>query len=331
MRPFQFVGAAEPSEAVSRLREHGDAKFLAGGTNLVDLMRLGIETPAALVDVNRLELDVVEPVPDGGLRIGATVRNSVLAADPRVREQYPLLASALLHGASGQLRNLATTAGNLLQRTRCPYFYDPAKPCNKREPATGCPAREGKHHNLAILGASEHCIATHPSDMAVAMTALDARIDLLSADGARSIPLAELYRLPGSTPHIETTLGEGELILSVTLPPLPLARHSRYVKIRERASFAFALVSVAAALELRDGRIADVRLALGGVAPRPWRAHHAEEVLRGASPSVETFTRAAEAELAAAAPLPGNAYKVPLARNAIVDVLSDLAGPGDLR
>ncbi|HET9720185.1 MAG TPA: xanthine dehydrogenase family protein subunit M [Solirubrobacteraceae bacterium] len=331
MRPFQFVRAAEPAEAVARVREHRAARFLAGGTNLVDLMRLGIESPATLIDVNRLALDAIEPSDDGGLRIGATVRNSVLAADPRVRERYPMLASALLHGASGQVRNLATTAGNLLQRTRCPYFYDPAKPCNKREPGTGCPAREGEHHNLAIIGASEACIATHPSDMAVAMAALDARVELLSAEGTRSIPLAELHRLPGETPHLETNLREGELIMSVTLPNLPLARHSRYVKVRERASFAFALVSVAAALEVQDGRVADVRLALGGVAPLPWRAHRAEEVLRGASPGAETFTRAAEAELAAAAPLPGNAYKVPLTRNAIVDVLSDLTESERLR
>jgi xanthine dehydrogenase YagS FAD-binding subunit len=325
MRPFQYARPEQPCDAVALVAEHPGARFLAGGTNLVDLMRAGVETPATLIDVNRLALDRIEETEEAGLRIGATVRNSVLAADPRVRERYPVLASALLHGASGQLRNLATTAGNLLQRTRCPYFYDPGKPCNKREPGTGCPARDGEHHNLAILGGSEHCIATHPSDMAVAMVALDASVELVAADGERSIPLAELHRLPGDRPDRETNLRDGELIVSVTLPPLPIARRSRYVKIRERASFAFAVVSVAAALETEGDRISGVRLALGGVAHRPWRAHRAEAELLGARADPDSFARAAEAELAAAEPLPGNAYKLPLARNAIIDVLSQLS------
>jgi xanthine dehydrogenase YagS FAD-binding subunit len=325
VRPFEYVRPGQARDAVALVAERPEARFLAGGTNLVDLMRAGVETPATLIDVNRLALNGIEETGEGGLRIGATVRNSVLAADPRLRERYPVLASALLHGASGQLRNLATTAGNLLQRTRCPYFYDPGKPCNKREPGTGCPARDGEHHNLAILGASEHCIATHPSDMAVAMIALDASVELLAADGERSIPLAELHRLPGDRPDRETNLRDGELIVSVTLPPLPLARRSRYVKIRERASFAFALVSVAAALETEANRISGVRLALGGVAHRPWRAERAEALLLGAPAEPDSFARAADAELAAAEPLPGNAYKLSLARNAIVDVLSQLS------
>jgi len=324
MRPFRYERAADEGGAVAAVAEPG-AKFLGGGTNLVDLMRLGVETPSVLVDVTRLPLDRIEPLEDGGLRIGAGVRNSDLAADPRIRDRYPALAEAVLAGASGQLRNLATTGGNLMQRTRCPYFQDVTTPCNKREPGTGCPAREGEHTNLAILGHSEHCVATNPSDMAVPLAAFDAVVRVVGPEGAREIPLAEFHRLPGDAPERDTTLREGELIVAVDLPPLPLAARSRYRKVRERASFAFALVSVAAALEVADGRVADVRIAFGGLAHRPWRASAAEDALRGAAAGPEAFAAAADAELAAARALRDNGYKVDLARTALVQTLVELS------
>jgi xanthine dehydrogenase YagS FAD-binding subunit len=287
-------------------------------------MRLGVEQPDLLVDVTGLPYDRIEAGAGGGLRIGAAVRNSDLASDRLVRERYPVLAQALLDGASGQLRNLATVGGNLLQRTRCRYFQDVTKPCNKRVPGSGCPAREGEHRNLAILGWSERCVATHPSDMAVALAALDAVVHVEGARGPRSIPLTELHRLPGEEPQRDAVLEHGELITVVELPALDLARRSRYVKVRERASFAFALVSVAAALDVDDGTVREVRVALGGVAHRPWRATRAEAALRGAPATGESFARAAEAELAQARPLRDNAYKLPLARNLIVRTLLDL-------
>jgi xanthine dehydrogenase YagS FAD-binding subunit len=324
MRPFRYERAADEGGAVAAVAEPG-AKFLGGGTNLVDLMRLGVETPSVLVDVTRLPLDRIEPLEDGGLRIGAGVRNSDLAADPRIRDRYPALAEAVLAGASGQLRNLATTGGNLMQRTRCPYFQDVTTPCNKREPGTGCPAREGEHTNLAVLGHSEHCVATNPSDMAVPLAALDAVVRVVGPEGAREIPLAEFHRLPGDAPERDTTLRKGELIVAVDLPPLPLAARSRYRKVRERASFAFALVSVAAALEVADGRVADVRIAFGGLAHRPWRASAAEDALRGAAAGPEAFAAAADAELAAARALRDNGYKVDLARTALVQTLVELS------
>jgi xanthine dehydrogenase YagS FAD-binding subunit len=323
MRPFRYERAADEGGAVAAVAEPG-AKFLGGGTNLVDLMRLGVETPSVLVDVTRLPLDRIEPLEDGGLRIGAGVRNSDLAADPRIRDRYPALAEAVLAGASGQLRNLATTGGNLMQRTRCPYFQDVTTPCNKREPGTGCPAREGEHTNLAVLGHSEHCVATNPSDMAVPLAAFDAVVRVVGPEGAREIPLAEFHRLPGDAPERDTTLRKGELIVAVDLPPLPLAARSRYRKVRERASFAFALVSVAAALEVADGRVADVRIAFGGLAHKPWRASAAEDALRGAAAGPEVFAAAADAELAAARPLRDNGYKVDLARTALVQTLVEL-------
>jgi xanthine dehydrogenase YagS FAD-binding subunit len=331
VRPFRYERADDPGAAVDLLRRVPDAKLLAGGTNLVDLMRLGVETPGLLVDVGGLPFDAVEATDDGGIRIGAGVPNSDLAAHPLVRERHPLLASALLQGASGQLRNRATTGGNLLQRTRCPYFQDVTKPCNKREPGSGCPAIQGEHRNLAILGWSEHCVATHPSDMAVALTALDAAVLLEGPAGARRLPLHELYRLPGDDPARDTNLGRDELIVALEVPPLPYAAASRYAKVRERASYAFAVVSLAAALDVADGRIRDVRLALGGVAHAPWRAHRAERELRGAPVTAEAFARAAGAELAAARPLRANGYKVPLARNLIVATLLDLAEAGSWR
>ena len=324
MRPFRYERAVDPTAAVALLAGSPRARFLGGGTNLVDLMRLGVEQPDLLVDVTGLPYDRIEAGAGGGLRIGAAVRNSDLASDRLVRERYPVLAQALLDGASGQLRNLATVGGNLLQRTRCRYFQDVTKPCNKRDPGSGCPAREGEHRNLAILGWSERCVATHPSDMAVALAALDAVVHVEGARGPRSIPLTELHRLPGEEPQRDAVLERGELITAIELPALELARRSRYVKVRERASFAFALVSVAAALEVDDGTVREVRVALGGVAHRPWRATRAEQVLRGAPATRESFARAADAELAQARPLRDNAYKLPLARNLIVRTLLDL-------
>lgn len=325
MKPFDYQRAKDAPDAVAAVRSRPDAAFLAGGTNLVDQMRLGVAAPELLVDVSGLALDRIEQLPDGGLHIGAQVRNSDLAADPLVRSRYPLLARALLSGASGQLRNLATTGGNLLQRTRCPYFQDVTTPCNKREPGSGCSALDGHNRDHAILGASLECVAVHPSDMAVALAALDASVLVHGSEGQRRISLAGFHRLPGDQPQRDTVLEHGDLITGVELPPLSFAKHSRYRKVRDRASFAFALVSVAAALDVQGGVVADARVALGGVAHKPWRAYRSEERLRGSPATVETFVTAAEAELAAAEPLRDNGFKVPLARNAIVSVLREVA------
>jgi xanthine dehydrogenase YagS FAD-binding subunit len=325
MRPYSYSRANDASGAVAALAESPNAKFLAGGTNLVDLMKLGVETPDMLVDVRRLSSDQIEELPDGTVRIGAAVPNSDLAADRTIRSRYPMLAEALLAGASGQLRNLATTGGNLLQRTRCVYFQDVTTPCNKREPGSGCSAIEGHHKNHAILGASENCIATHPSDMAVAMAALDAIVQVQGPNGEREIPIEELHRLPGDNPDRDTILEHGDLITAIDLPPLGFAANSKYRKVRERASYAFALVSVAAALEVEDGVVRDARIALGGVAHKPWRATKAEEALRGEPVNEANFRAAAEIELADAQPLPGNAFKVPLARNVITRTLLELS------
>ncbi|GAA4983251.1 FAD binding domain-containing protein [Actinopolymorpha pittospori] len=325
MNPFEYVRATDAASAVATVSAHPGARFLGAGTNLVDHMKLGVARPDLLVDVSRLPFDHVEQRPDGGLRIGAAVRNTDLAIHPTVRACYPALSRALLAGASAQLRNLATTGGNLLQRTRCVYFQDVTTPCNKREPGSGCSAIDGYNRDHAILGASEHCVATHPSDMAVAMTAFDARVVVLGVDGERTIALTDFYRLPGEEPERDTVLGHGDLIVAVDLPELPVAAHSTYRKVRDRASYAFALVSVAAALDVADGTVREARLAFGGVAHRPWRASRAEEVLRGAPATTETFRRAADAELAAARPLAGNAFKVPMARNTVISVLHELA------
>jgi xanthine dehydrogenase YagS FAD-binding subunit len=329
VRPFEYERASDASGAVAAVAGRPGAMFLGGGTNLVDHMKLGVRSPDLIVDVTALPFDRIEPLPDGGVRIGAEVRNSDLAADPLIRARYPLLARALLAGASGQLRNLATTAGNLLQRTRCVYFQDVSTPCNKREPGTGCSAIGGYTRYHAIIGASEHCLAVHPSDMAVAMAALDATVVVLSSSGERRIPLVDFYRLPGDEPDRDTVLGHGDLITSVELPAVPFATRSMYRKVRDRASYAFALVSVAAALDIVDGTIRDSRLALGGVAHKPWRAARAEQVLRGAPVNDETFRAAALAELELALPLPGNGFKVPMARNTILAVLRGLAGVGE--
>ncbi|SFY33015.1 FAD binding domain-containing protein [Streptomyces atratus] len=324
MREFGYERAFGVSEAVALLGSAPDARFLGGGTNLVDLMKAGVERPALLVDVRELPLDGVGFTGGGGLRIGATVTNSDLAAHPEVRRHHPALAQAVLAGASGQLRNMATVGGNLLQRTRCGYFTDISKPCNKRSPGSGCPAVDGEHHNHAILGASARCIATHPSDMAVALAAFDAVISYETADGPGELPMSEFYPPVGDTPHIETALPPGALITGVTLPPSPVAAHSRYRKVRERASYAFAIGSIAAALDVRDGVVREVRLALGAVASRPWRARAAEQALIGGPANAEAFAAAADAELAAAEPLPDNGYKVTLMRSLVVAVLTEL-------
>ncbi|MEV6839592.1 xanthine dehydrogenase family protein subunit M [Streptomyces sp. NPDC051133] len=325
MREFDYQRASDVSGAVALLGADPDTRFLGGGTNLVDLMKTGVERPARLVDIRELPLDDIESTPEGGLRIGATVTNGDLAAHPEVRRRYPALAQAVLAGASGQLRNMATVGGNLLQRTRCGYFTDVTKPCNKRVPGSGCPAVEGEHHNHAILGASDHCVAVHPSDMGVALSAFDAVVQFETADGPGELPLAQFYLPVGDSPHRETALPPGALITHVVLPAAPVAAVSRYRKVRERASYAFAIGSVAAALDVRDGVVRDVRLAFGAVASRPWRAVAAERVLAGAPADAETFAAAADAELAAARPLPHNGYKVTLMRNLVVAVLSELA------
>jgi xanthine dehydrogenase YagS FAD-binding subunit len=328
VREFRYERADDVAGAVALMAAAPGGAFLGGGTNLVDLMKLGVATPDLLVDVRTLTSAELAELPDGGLRIGAAVPNADLAADRRVRERYPVLAQALLAGASGQLRNRATTGGNLLQRTRCGYFTDVTKPCNKREPGSGCGALEGAHRNHAVLGQTLEgpatCVATSPSDMAVALVALDAVVQVTGPDGDRAVPIEELHRLPGDDPSRDTTLRHGELITAVDVPPLSLP--SRYRKARERASFAFALVSVAAAVQVTDEVVTDVRLALGGVAHKPWRARAAEEALRGQPADEAAFLAAADAELAAATPLRDNGYKVPLARNLMVATLLDLTG-----
>ncbi len=325
MRPYSYVRARDVGGAIATLAEAPDAAFLAGGTNLVDLMKLEVMTPDVLVDVRRLTSESIEELPDGGVRIGAAVTNSELAVDRTIRSCYPVLSQALLSGASGQLRNLATTGGNLLQRTRCVYFYDTTTPCNKREGGSGCSAIEGHNKNHAILGASEACVATHSSDMAVAMVAMDAFANVQGPDGERRIPIEELHRLPGDEPRRDTTLEHGELITSVDLPPLDFLSNSKYRKVRERASYAFALVSVAAALDVEDGAVRNIRLALGGVAHKPWRAMKAEEALRGEPANEANFRAAADIEFEDAEPLRDNAFKIPLARNVITRTLLELS------
>ncbi|MGV9878610.1 FAD binding domain-containing protein [Streptomyces sp. NPDC003006] len=325
MKSFMYVRAHSVDEATAAHAGRPSSRYLGGGTNLVDLMKLGVERPETLIDVSGLPLDSVEELHDGSVRVGATVRNSDLAAHPLVRARYPVLSQALLAGASGQLRNMATTGGNLLQRTRCPYFQDLSKPCNKREPGTGCAARDGVHRDHAILGQSPQCIATHPSDMAVALAALDARVELYGAAGRRTVPAAEFHRLPGDRPDVETEIRHGELITGVLLPPSTAGLPSAYRKARDRASYAFALASVAVVLNVEASVVRDVRIAFGGLAHRPWRALRAERALLGAAPTEEALRRAVDAELAAAEPLRDNAFKVPLARNIACDVLRRLA------
>ena len=328
MKAFRYARATSLDDAAALVCSAPDAVYLAGGTNLVDLMKLGVARPDALVDIGDLGLDRIEHRSDGGALVGAAVRNSDLAGDAGIRERFPVLAQAVLAGASGQLRAMATTGGNLLQRTRCVYFQDLTKPCNKREPGAGCAALDGAHRDLGVLGTSDACVATHPSDMAVALAALDAIVHVRRASGeAARFGLDDFYRLPGGTPERETVLDRGDLITGVELPPAPSPSVMRYRKVRDRASYAFAVVSVAAVLSTAtDGALLGPRVALGGVAPRPWRCRRLEHALSGERPSADVVRSACNEEFAAARPLPGNAFKLGLATELIVATVLDLIG-----
>ena len=327
MKSFAFIRPADPAAAIAAQGESPTAqqgasvRFLAGGTTLVDLMKLNVESPQRVVDINRLPLNGIERLPDGELKIGATVRNSVVAHHPIVRQDYPVLSQAILAGASAQLRNRATTAGNLLQRTRCVYFRDTAMPCNKREAGIGCSAIDGHNRNLAILGTSEHCIANHPSDMCVAMAALEATIHVTGSKGERSIPIADFHLLPGDTPHKETVLEPGDLITHVTLPPPAHGSKSLYLKLRDRASYEFALASAAVVISVEGGRIVRARVALGGVGAKPWRTKEIEAALEGLPATEQSFRRAAEAAVQGARPRSENAFKVELAKRCLLHAL----------
>jgi xanthine dehydrogenase YagS FAD-binding subunit len=325
MNYFEYSRATDVADALRLIAADPEARFIAGGTNLIDLMKENVARPSRLIDISRLPLTDVEGTRDGGLRIGALVPNSDLAYHPEIAQRYPLLASATLAGASAQLRNMASTGGNLLQRTRCVYFYDTTTPCNKRDPGSGCAAIHALNRTHAILGASEHCIATHPSDMCVALAALDARVRVAGGAGERTIPFEYFHRLPGDTPERDANLRAGEIITAVELPPNGFAENYTYLKIRDRLSYAFALVSVAATLELEDGNIAEARLALGGVAHKPWRDRDAEGTLKGKRPTRENFARAADALLQGARGFGHNDFKIELAHRAIVRALNQAA------
>ena len=331
MHIFEFIRPTDPAAAIaaaaqSKTAQQGaEVRFMGGGTTLIDLMKLNVEAPARLIDINRLPLDTVEPTGDGGLKIGATVRNSDLAHHPTVQRDYTVLSQALLAGASAQLRNMATTAGNLLQRTRCMYFRDTAMPCNKREPGTGCPAITGHNRTLAILGTSEHCIATNPSDMCVAMAALEATIHVQGPKGSRAIPFGDFHLLPDNTPHRETVLEPGDLITHVTLPAPIVGSKQLYLKLRDRASYEFALVSAAVVLTIASGNITRARIALGGVGTKPWRSPDAERALTGKTANEATFRQAAEAALRGAKPQSENGFKIELAKRCLAYALGTAA------
>ena len=321
MNPFKYQRATKTEDAISAAVAPNSA-FIGGGTTLVELMKEGVQSPALIVDVNALPLAEIQPV-DGGVRVGALVRNTEMANHVLIRERYPMLSEALLSGASEQLRNAATLGGNLLQRTRCYYFRDPASPCNKREPGSGCAALDGYNRIHAVLGCSGSCIATHPSDMCVPLMALDARIRVQGAKGERTIAIADFYLVPGDTPQRENTLGPGELILGVDIPDVPYARTSKYIKVRDRASYEFALASAAVALDVQNGQVRAARVALGGVATKPWRAQEAEKILTGAKADAATFQKAAEAEMRGAKAQRYNAFKIDLAQRTLVRALSE--------
>lgn len=325
MRSFSFKRAADPTDAVKSLTADANAKFIAGGTNLVDLMKEGVEQPTSLVDISRLALSAIRGLPGGGVSIGALVRNAETANHPLIRQSYPLLTQAILAAASPQIRNMATNGGNLMQRTRCAYYYDLGTPCNKRHPGSGCPAKDGLSRHSAIFGWSDSCVAVHPSDMCVALAALDAVVKVRGVNGQeRSINFADFHRLPEGTPEKDNTLAHGELITAIELPRSPFGSESNYLKLRDRASYAFALVSVAAAIEIgQNGAITQARIALGGVAHKPWRAVDAEKFLAGKRPVREVFKQAAETALKGAKPLKDNAFKVNMARRAIVRALNN--------
>jgi xanthine dehydrogenase YagS FAD-binding subunit len=322
---FAYSRASDVADAVRQIAADPTAKFIAGGTNLIDLMKVNVARPSRLIDITRLPLDKVEDTPDGGLRIGALVPNTTLAYHPQIEARYPLVGSAILAGASQQLRNMASTGGNLLQRTRCAYFYDTVTPCNKREPGSGCSAIAGLNRGHAILGASEACIATHPSDMCVALAALEAKVHVAGPAGERTIALTDFHRLPGDTPQRDTNLEPNEIITAIELPARGFAANYSYLKIRDRLSYAFALVSVAAALELEGGTIKEARLALGGVAHKPWRDPAAEAALRGQAANEAAFARAADVLLRDAKGYEHNSFKIDLARRAIVRTLTQAA------
>jgi xanthine dehydrogenase YagS FAD-binding subunit len=331
MQPFAFLRARDADQAIevaarsSTAQQGAEVRFVAGGTTLLDLMKLDVEHPHQVIDINHLPLDKVEALPGGGLKIGALVRNSDLAHDPRVQRDHAVLSQALLAGASAQLRNMATTGGNLLQRTRCVYFRDTGMPCNKREPGSGCSAIDGFNRTLAILGTSAHCIATNPSDMNVALTALEASVVVRGAKGERTIPIGEFFLLPGDTPERETVLLPGDLITHVTLPPPHAGARSHYLKLRDRASYEFALASAAVVLAVEGGKIRHARVALGGVGTMPWRSPEAERALEGKSPDMDTFTAAATAALAAARPQSESGFKIELARRCLTHALTTVA------
>ncbi|WP_411035999.1 FAD binding domain-containing protein [Shinella sp. BYT-45] len=325
MKPFSYTRAQSVGDAVAALVANPQAQLLAGGTNLVDLIKYDVTQPEAVVDINRLPLKDIRKLPDGGLRIGALVSNSAVAYDPRVKERFPLLSSAILAGASPQLRNAATTGGNILQRTRCYYFYDPSSPCNKRKPGSGCPAIGGLNRIHAILGASDKCIAVHPSDMCVALAALDAKVEIEGPEGPREIPFSDFHRLPGDEPEKDNTLAHGEIITAIRLDANHFAGHHTYLKLRDRLSYAFALVSVAAAIQATEGQIVELRIALGGVAHKPWRDRLAEAEFAGAPADDETFRRVADRLLSQAKGQGHNDFKIPLAHRAIVRALQQAA------
>lgn len=326
MHPFTFVKAKDSKEAISFVNINSHAKFLGGGTNLVDLMKMNIEAPDQLIDINGLELKKIEVLSNGNIMIGALVKNSDLAYDKNISKLYPLLSQALLAGASPQLRNMATTGGNLLQRTRCPYFFDTVTPCNKREPGSGCSAINGYNRMNAVLGTSDKCIATHPSDMCVAMAALDAIIHVQGTNGERVIAFADFHILPGDTPEKENTLQPGELITAIEIPALPFASNSTYIKVRDRSSYEFALTSVAVALDVKSGFIKDARIALGGVGTKPWRAKEAEQSLSGKQPSANAYITAADIALKDAKPYKYNSFKIELAKRTLIKGLQNTGG-----
>jgi xanthine dehydrogenase YagS FAD-binding subunit len=331
MHTFEFIRPADPAAAIaaaaqSKTAQQGaDVRFMGGGTTLIDLMKLNVETPDRVLDINRLPLDKIEGTPDGGLKIGATVRNSDLANHPKVQKDYSVLSQAILNGASAQIRNMATVGGNLLQRTRCVYFRDTTMPCNKREPGTGCPAITGHNRTLAVLGASEHCVATNPSDMCVALAALEVTIHVQGPKGSRAIPFGDFHLLPGNTPHRETVLEPGDLITHVTLPPRIVGSKQLYLKLRDRASYEFALASAAVVLTIASGRIARARIALGGVGTKPWRSPEAESALTGKPANDATFRQAAEAALRNAKPQSENKFKIELAKRCLTYALRTAA------
>ncbi|HVQ39230.1 MAG TPA: xanthine dehydrogenase family protein subunit M [Pyrinomonadaceae bacterium] len=334
MHTFEFIRPADPAAAVAQAaraktaQQGADVRFVAGGTTLLDLMKLDVETPAQVLDINRLPLDKIEATPDGGLSIGATVRNADLAHHPKVEKDYAVLSQAILAGASAQIRNMATTAGNLLQRTRCMYFRDTAMPCNKREPGTGCPAIAGGNRMLAILGTSEQCIATNPSDMCVALVALEATIHVQGPRGTRAIPIGEFHLLPGNTPHRETVLEPGDLITHVALPPRPPGSRQSYLKLRDRASYEFALASAAIVINIAGGKVTRARIALGGVGTKPWRSPEAESALVGKPANAATYRQAAEAAMRDAKPQSENKFKIELAKRCLAHALEMTANGG---